>query len=655
VFRSQSMTWVEMVVPERDIVPMTEALAGTHVFHVAEPAGPAAETGLFQRSIWDTRANRYTALMHRIVDVMALFGVEAGAPPGATAHLISPDLAERDIETLELEVKGPAEELAEARERLDRLRHVRAQVLPLAGLDITVEAFRESVYLFAVLGTMPVDNVSRLERSLEHLPSVLVVLRERGHLATVALFGMNRDTELLTRAARSAYLTPTELPEEYTGTPDQVLHALDESIRRAREHVMTVESTLHHLHEIRLRRLRHLLWRVRASLKLVQTIAGFRTLRQAYLVTGWVPSKSVEQLLTVVSAVSSDTVVELRVPTPEEQADAPFVFANPPFIRLFQQLVTIYGHPAYSELDPTPLVALSFPLMFGMMFGDVGHGLLMVGLGSLLLSRKVRALKGAAGFGGIVVACGALATLFGFLYGSLFGFEDVLPALWLRPLERTQDILLVSVAFGMVMITVGMLYHVIGAAVRKEWGKVLFDRHGIAGIVFYWSLVGLAAGFLLPAMPISARVLGGLAGVSGLAIALSSRLAPLVDRRATVPVDSRIAHEGSASLVEGFFELFEAVLGALSNTLSYVRIGAFAVAHGALSLVVFILANMVDARQGVGYWVVVALGNLVVIGFEGMIVAIQTLRLEYYELFSKFFAAGGWRFRPFALLDGEES
>ncbi len=357
----------------------------------------------------------------------------------------------------------------------------------------------------------------------------------------------------------------------------------------------------------------------------------------------------------MIREVSGDTMVELRTPTLEEQADAPFEFKNPLYVRLFEQIVTIYGDPAYSELDPTPLVALTFPLIFGVMFGDVGHGLCLIALGALLLSRKVRALEGAVGFGGIVVACGVMATLFGALYGSLFGFEEILPALWLRPLERTQEILVASIGFGTIALTVGMILNVIGSGLRREWGRVLLDRHGIAGIVFYWSLVGLAAGVLTPAVPVSARVLGALAGISGLAIALSARLSALIERRVTVREGVGGAVEASGSLVEGFFELFEATLSVLSNTLSFVRMGAFAVAHGALSLVVFILARMVDPRQGLAYWVVVVLGNLLVIGFEGMIVAIQTLRLEYYELFSKFFAAGGRRFQPLTLLSGEDS
>ncbi|MEA3308012.1 MAG: V-type ATPase 116kDa subunit family protein, partial [Chloroflexota bacterium] len=106
--------------------------------------------------------------------------------------------------------------------------------------------------------------------------------------------------------------------------------------------------------------------------------------------------------------------------------------------------------------------------------------------------------------------------------------------------------------------------------------------------------------------------------------------------------------------VQATFELFEVVIGLFSNTLSYVRMGAFAVAHGALSLVVFILARMVSSDQGVGYWLVVGLGNLFIIGFEGMIVGIQTMRLEYYEFFSKFFSGSGVRFQPLTLISPDK-
>jgi len=106
-------------------------------------------------------------------------------------------------------------------------------------------------------------------------------------------------------------------------------------------------------------------------------------------------------------------------------------------------------------------------------------------------------------------------------------------------------------------------------------------------------------------------------------------------------------------LMRAIFELFETFISLFSNTLSYVRMGAFAVAHGALSLVVFIIAEAVSPGQGLGYWIILALGNVFVIGFEGMIVGIQTLRLEYYEFFSKFFSGGGIRYRPLTLISEE--
>jgi V/A-type H+-transporting ATPase subunit I len=178
---------------------------------------------------------------------------------------------------------------------------------------------------------------------------------------------------------------------------------------------------------------------------------------------------------------------------------------------------------------------------------------------------------------------------------------------------------------------------------------LLFDRNGLAGLAFYWSLIGLAASAFVDDMPINPALFAALAAVSALAVAFAELLAHLVEGH-------RPLVEGSFGtyLMQAFFELFEAVIGLLSNTLSYVRMGAFAVAHGALSLVVFIMAEIVSPSRGVGYWIVVALGNLFVIGFEGMIVGIQTLRLEYYEFFSKFFSGSGVSFHPLTLISKGE-
>jgi len=279
------------------------------------------------------------------------------------------------------------------------------------------------------------------------------------------------------------------------------------------------------------------------------------------------------------------------------------------------------------------------------MFGDVGHGLVLALLGSLLASRKVHALRGFSGMGAVVITCGAMATLFGFLYGSVFGFEEVLKPLWIRPIEDIMDILMATIAIGVGLLSLGMVCNIVNAALARRWGRMLFDHNGLAGLAFYWSLIGLAAGAFMGDLPISPILPVALAAVSGLAVTFAEVLEHLVEGHRPLVEDGF-----STYLMVALFELFETVIGLLSNTLSYVRMGAFAVAHGALSMVVFIMAEIVSPAHGVGYWVVVALGNLFVIGFEGMIVGIQTLRLEYYEFFSKFFSGGGVRYRPLTLI-----
>jgi len=650
MFRSQAMSKVELIVPEHDVVPVTEALAASRVFHLAANEHMGAESTSRQASEWQERATTFADLERRILTVMEALGVDAGPPPTETPHLIWPAVAETDVEHLEQEAQAPVQELEEEQRRLAQLQREVSQLEPIVGLGIDLSILRGTHYTFVMLGTMPVTNIERLQSSLEHIPFVLITLRSAEHLATVVLFGMQRDADVLNRAARSAYLNPIKPPETYRGTPAEAIAALQAGIERTRHHIEERQATIEHLREMRIRHLRHLLWRVRASRTLVETIARYGRLRYTYLVAGWVPASQVPMLEQKVKQASAQVTIEVNSPRAVDEEPIPVALDNPPFLRAFQGLVTNYGHPRYGELDPTPVLALTFPLVFGLMFGDVGHGLLLALAGLLIASRTVRALRGLASLGAVLVACGITSIFFGFLYGSIFGFEEVLKPLWIQPLKDIMAILLATVGIGVGLLSLGMVQNIVNAALERRWGHLLFDHNGLAGLVFYWSLIGLAARAFMSSLPVSAMLLVALAAASGLAVAFAELLENLLQGH-------RPLVEGGLGtyLMQAFFELFETVIGLLSNTLSYVRMGAFAVAHGALSLVVFILAGIISPARGVGYWVVVALGNLFVIGFEGMIVGIQTLRLEYYEFFSKFFSGNGVRFRPLTLIQrGQE-
>jgi V/A-type H+-transporting ATPase subunit I len=273
------------------------------------------------------------------------------------------------------------------------------------------------------------------------------------------------------------------------------------------------------------------------------------------------------------------------------------------------------------------------------MFGDVGQGLVLAVLGWLLANRKIKALNSLAGLGGLIAICGLSATVFGFLYGSIFGFEDILHPLWMQPLHNIMTLLILAIGAGIVLLIAGFII-----GMFNSWGRFLFDRNGLAGFILYLSLITVVAQVFTKQTYIPMPILLVLIIISGVAVTLSEVLKRLVEGHRPLVVEGIGTYA-----VQAFFELFETLISFLSNSLSYVRVGAFAVAHAGLSSVIFILAELASKNHGVGYWMVVVLGNIFIIGFEGLIVGIQTMRLEYYEFFSKFFRGGGARYEPLQL------
>jgi V/A-type H+-transporting ATPase subunit I len=274
--------------------------------------------------------------------------------------------------------------------------------------------------------------------------------------------------------------------------------------------------------------------------------------------------------------------------------------------------------------------------MYGMMFGDVGHGLIIAALG-LLINRRGRGL--ARSVGSVLGAAGLSGAVFGFLYGSFFGREGIIDAVWLNPLGSIMDLLIASIIGGIILINSGFIMHLVTAVKKKNWSDFFLESSGLAGIALYWGLLGGGYGSIRGIIP------GWLFFLS-----VFVPLLLLFFREPIVNVIRRkkpAVEEGWGSFsVQSFFELFETVISFVSNTLSFVRLGAFAVAHAGLMHVVFSLS---ETSGPLGRWIIIIIGSVIVIGLEGLIVGIQALRLEYYEFFGKFFSGGGKRFRPFSL------
>jgi V/A-type H+-transporting ATPase subunit I len=407
-------------------------------------------------------------------------------------------------------------------------------------------------------------------------------------------------------------------------------------------------------------------WRqLRVRQKIVQAHENLGRTQSTYLVSGWVPERTVERFVNkVLDLTEHRAVVQLR--DPKELAgseEPPTSLRHSWLVRPFALLVSGYGYPKYREIEPTILVAVSFLAMFGVMFGDVGQGgvLLLAGLAVAWWAVKPTHKD----FGMLIALCGLSTVVFGFVYGSFFGKIGVIPALWGDPMGKVLELLEVSLVVGVVIISLGVILNVLNKFRAGDWAAAIFDRFGIAGIAFYWGALGLWAKYML-----SGHVNPTLAAVlilGPLVLLFFKEPVQFVLTRAGLKVRERTSdtertelpaqeHVGGlgglfVAVVEGFVEVLEALLMYTANTASFMRVGAYAVSHAGLCLVIFELEKVVSGSAGGVIWSVllVVLGNAVVIVLEGLVVAVQALRLEYYEFFGKFFAGEGQAYKPFDL------
>lgn len=664
----REMSELELIVPSKDLLAVTKVLSGYGVFHQTDSNYPGVASG--SANTWQETAGQYSALERRIQTVMQALDIDEGRPPSSDFEaLVDIEKLRTAVEQIEGEVRSTSDELSEQRKRLEQLETILHQLEPVDDVEIDLSSLRDSRYLYSTLGLMPSANMDRLKTSLARVPHVFLTLRSDPSRPVVWLAGPKSNADILERAARSAYLDPLNLPADYQGTPGEIIKSLQNTIESTRRRIEELQATLGRMGLDRREQLRDLLWQAHTSRVLADAIVRFGQLKHTYVVTGWVPTDSLEDLKRRLKQASPEILIE-TLPTSRtgHNSNVPVALYNNRFLRPFQVLVNTYARPRYGELDPTILMAVTFPLLYGAMFGDLGQGLVLLILG-LLIDRGV-VMKGMRSLGLLIAYCGASAAIFGVLYGSVFGFEGEhfehafgfeLHPLWLSPLHDTLPILGIAIDVGIVILLIAYLLAIFNQVRSREWSHLIFGHNGLMGLALYISFLGLlgmaVAALRLPIIPriavaISSLPLpwGILALIFGLGIMFSEVLINWMEGHRPI-VEAHGVGGFIMYLVQAFMDLFETLISQLSNTLSFVRVGAFAVAHGGVSMAIFALAG---EELGFKYWLVVLLGNIFIIGFEGLIVGIQTMRLNYYEFLGKFFTGGGMRFEPLAVTPAKE-
>jgi V/A-type H+-transporting ATPase subunit I len=652
------MVHMQIQVPSREAAAVTRHIAAEGLLHLIDIAhGRITTTDAAPPGTHEQLA-AFRDLVRRIRRIAERLDVLLPDPTGALHSSEGRDFAverqllDDQVRPLESSVDDLWRQRVEARERAGRARDgVRhAEWLRRAAVDVD----RVSRLRFTTLnvGLIRVEELPTLASVLAPAPFAVLPLEvaEGRALTAVAVPASVHDRlEGALRVVSFEQIPLADAAIHDSAAARNAVSEAEDAERQASDALAAIRSRSSDT-------LIDLAQRAELGALLFQAQTHFAASGRFVVISGWIPEDSAARMTRTIAAVTEGrAVVDVQRPQdmPEVFASSlriPILYRNPVLLRPFQTLVQLYGVPSYGEIQPTAFFALSFLLMFGFMFGDLGHGLMLFSAGYCLFRYLPRFLD----YGILLMECGVASMTFGLLYGSFFGIEGLLPVLWMEPIRDLPRFMGLAIAFGVLLVSVGLVINIVNSWRSGERVTALLGPRGVLGAFVYWTGVALAARAFVPAnIVVPVPVLLSMLAVPVLLLVLKRPIVRLVEQglpeRGPQPHAPRwlAALEGSVELVDALFAYF-------ANTISFVRVAAFAAVHAGVFIAMFALADtLAESRLGqpLGIVTLVA-GNIVMIFLEGLTVSVQVLRLEYYEFFGKFFRGGGEPYRPLMLRKG---
>ena len=521
------------------------------------------------------------------------------------------------------------------------------QLSHMENLSVSLDDIFASKYLQVRFGRLPSDSYQKLKYYDDRL-FFFQPLSEEGEFVWGFCFTDKIHVAEVDEILSSLFFERVWIPEYVHGVPGQTFEHLRGAVEEADRELEATDALIretidqnYDMCSILYATLQYL----SRSFELRRHVSIHDS---SFILVGFVPEKETAGLEQKLHELDPDLTVEISAHDSDKRFQAPTKLKNNFIVKPFEMFVDMYGTPAYNETDPTSFLAWTYILLFGIMFGDLGQGLVIAGLGLFL--DRVKKMN----FGKILERIGLSAAVFGLVYGSVFGLEHLLDPFYINVLglpgkpvevmdgETINTLLLAAIALGVGLIVMAMIINVFTGLRNRDWEKALFSNNGVAGLVFYGAvLAGLVS------------MLTGGPNLFTLPYILGLLVLPILVIFLKEPL-GRLAHgehfelEGGIGsfIIEGFFELFDVVLSFVTNTLSFMRVGGFIISHAGMMSVVLTLTEMFT---GAGSIVVLILGNIFVMALEGFIVGIQSLRLEFYELFSRYFDGQGVPYAPVSM------
>jgi len=511
-------------------------------------------------------------------------------------------------------------------EEINLILSLRKSLHYFSGLEMNLQQLQQKkTFLDLQVGLVPEENLSRLRQAAGLAGYIIEVFHREKRQVHILVAGLLENKENMQSVLHAAGYRTFPIPEAFDNTPE-VLNAeltkryealLADRQEHTKERFKRVNENMDDLIAC---------WR---TLKLIEPLhllgTATRSRGDLAIIHGWIPEEQLDSVTDMLGdALTYPVHVESHTPAADEYDRVPTVIRYPRWMMPFVTLTRSYGTPRYGEIDPSWLFAISSILLFGIMFGDVGHGAVL--LASALIFRKVL-----RSFTFLIAANGISSIFFGFVYGSIFGDEHLITPLWQSPLHHPTTVLLIAIYIGIAFVGLAMLINIYNLLTMNDRLRALFSPGGLPGVLALTALMLMFYASLSNQQTIIAFAIL-------LIPAALAMMAHYLWKTTEAPVNEK--------LFIVVIELFESLTSLISNVLSFLRVGAFSLNHVALMLAVFAMAEMLPDT---GYWIVIVLGNLFVIGFEGAIVMIQVLRLEYYEGLSRYFHGDGNLFKPLKL------
>ena len=649
------MTLASIICVRQDVEPVLAALNIFGEFHIEQTAENTSLTD-YSQSIQKTEESLsyinelIKQLSQEKAGMLDLFKVTQPTRTQVTAENWQAMLesTSQQVLVLKKEVDELNASLSTVQEKITQLNHIKDMLTIMDKMNVDLAAIKELKLVQITAATVPHKNFERLKTALNEFPLILHrsdLTKENDFILLSVPSKQGADVDKILKAHRAEIFSiPEELPHDVTGALDKVDNSLKDNGNKEK----LVFASLKKLGQENSNKLAS--WKETTENILVLLNAEKKILQSGRLATveGFVPKKSFAALQEKVHDMLGEKAIVLQKEL-EEAQDPPTSLKNSRFVKPFEEVTKLYGLPHYDELDPTPFMAITFPILFGLMFGDIGHGLILF-VGGLALFLLIKKNQGIRNVCWIMATCGIAAIVAGTLFGEFFGKEIFAP-LWFSPFNNVFAYLIFSLYIGVAQITLGLSLEMANSLLKRDVvdaalvtaPKMAFYLSAVYLITVYQLNIGawFSGPVLLILVPFFFMVFAKPAFV---AISKLSAMRPAQTQK----VLATEAIEGS--LGQSLFESGDTVTRLLSNTISYTRILALLMAHWALVLVTYTVAGMIGTASILALvlsGIVIIGGNLFVIALEGLIVFIHTMRLHFYEWFTKFYHDSGTEFSPF--------